>query len=189
MPSIHERQTPRGSIARVPRGLGLASAALVLVSMAPAPVHADDWPSAAGSIFRGVAFDPTTFAPAITSYTAERLDWKSSQVFFQHGFLEHNPQFTVSGLPDDVPISYGAGKRVIARNSLEDLASSLVNNIATRIVERTLTQRHPRREKLIRTIGWIERISFAVSLASVQSANHFRQWRRNERLARELGYR
>ena len=110
-------------------------------------------------------------------------------MFFQHGQLERNPQFTVSGFPDDVPISYAAGKRVIFRNSLEDLGASLINNVAARIVERTLVQRHPRREKLIRTLGWIERISFAVSLASVQSANHFRQWRENERLARDIGYR
>lgn len=171
------------------RTLFAAVATLVLLSMAPTPAHADDWPSAAGSIFTQVVFDPTTFAPAITSYTAERLDWKSSQVFYQHGYLEHNPQFTVSGFADDVPISYAAGKRVILRNSLEDLGASLINNVVARIIERTLVQRHPRREKLIRTVGWIERISFAVSLASVQSANHFRQWRENERLARELGYR
>jgi hypothetical protein len=37
-------------------------------------------------------------------------------------------------------------------------------------------------------MGWIERISFAVSLGTVQSSKHFRQWRENERLARELGY-
>ena len=164
-------------------------AALVLLSLAPTSAHADDWPSASWSIFTQVVSDPTTFAPAITSYTAERLDWKSSQLFFQQGYLEHNAQFTLSGYPDDVPISYSAGKQVILKNSLEDLGASLVNNVAARIVERTLVARHPKREKLIRTLGWVERISFAVSLASVQSANHFRQWRENATRARELGYR
>ena len=134
------------------------------------------------SIFRQVVFDPTTFGPAITSYTAERLDWKSSQVFFHHGYVEHNPQFTVSGFADDVPLGYAAGNRVILKNAMQDLGASLINNVVARIVERTLVRRHPNREKLIRTIGWIERISFAVSLATVQSANHFRQWRENERL-------
>jgi hypothetical protein len=110
-------------------------------------------------------------------------------VFFQYGYVEHNPQFTVSGFADDVPISNAAGKRVILKNSLQDLGASLIDNVVARIVERELVLRHPRREKLIRTIGWIERITFAVSLASVQSANHFRQWRENERLARDLGYR
>jgi hypothetical protein len=169
--------------------LCLLIAAVVLLSVAPIPAHADDWPSAAESIFTQVVSDPTTFAPAITSYTAERLDWKSSQVFFQYGYVEHNPQFTVSGFADDVPISNAAGKRVILKNSLQDLGASLIDNVVARIVERELVLRHPRREKLIRTIGWIERITFAVSLASVQSANHFRQWRENERLARDLGYR
>jgi hypothetical protein len=166
-----------------------AVATLVLLSIASTPAHADDWPSPAASILRQVVFDPTTFAPAITSYTAERLDWKSSQLFFQHGYVEHNPQFTISGFPDDVPIGYAAGKRVILRNSLKDLTSSAINNVLARIVERALVARHPGREKLIRTLGWVERISFAASLATVQSARHFRQWRENQRLARDLGYR
>ena len=163
--------------------------ALVLLSMAGTPAFADEWPSAVASIFRQVVFDPTTFGPAVTSYAAERLDWKSSQVFFQHGYIEHNPQFTVSGLSDDVAIGYAAGKRVILKNSLEDFGASLTNNVVARIVERTVVRRHPKREKLIRTISWIERMSFAISLASVQSASHFRQWRENERRARELGFR
>jgi hypothetical protein len=123
-------------------------AALVLLSLAPTSAHADDWPSASWSIFTQVVSDPTTFAPAITSYTAERLDWKSSQLFFQQGYLEHNAQFTLSGYPDDVPISYSAGKEVILKNSLEDLGASLVNNVAARIVERTLVARHPKRENI-----------------------------------------
>jgi len=171
------------------RAFRTAVAALALLAMASTAARADDWPSAAESIFRQVVFDPTTFAPAITSYTAERLDWKSSQVFFQHGYLEHNPQFTVSGVTDDVAVSYATGKRIIAKNSLEDLGASLINNVVARVIERSLVLRHPKREKLIRTIGWIERISFAIGLGSVQSANHFRQWRENERLAREMGYR
>jgi hypothetical protein len=157
--------------------------------MTPAAAHAHDWPSAAASIFTEVVADPTTFGPAITSYTAERLDWKTSQVFFQHGYLEHNAQFTVSGFADDVPVGYAAGKTIILNDSLADLGSSLVNNVTARIVERTLVARYPKREKFIRTIGWIERISFAISLASVQSAGHFQQWRKNVDRARELGYR
>ena len=36
-------------------------------------------------VARGVLPDPTTYAPATLAYTAQRLDWKSSQVFFEHG--------------------------------------------------------------------------------------------------------
>jgi hypothetical protein len=144
--------------------------------------------SATWSIVRQVVFDPTTYAPAITSFAAERVDWKSSQVFFQHGYLEQNPQFTVSGLPNDAPLDYDAGKRQINGNALRDLGVSAINNTAARIVERMLMEHYPGRRKLIRTIGWIERISFAVTFATIQSSNHFRQWRENERLARESGY-
>jgi hypothetical protein len=167
----------------------LALVAGLVALMGPAAAHAEDWPSAAGGIFKQVVFDPTTYSPAITSYTAERLDWKSSQIFFEHGYVEHNPQFTVSGFADDIPVSYDVGKRIILRNALEDLATSLIHNTAVRIIEREILIRHPKREKLIRAISWIERISFAVSLASIQSVDHFQQWRRNEQLARELGYR
>jgi hypothetical protein len=160
-----------------------------LALMGAAPARAADWPSAVESVFKQVVFDPTTYSPAITSYTAERLDWKSSQIFFEHGYVEHNPQFTISGFPDDIPVGYDAGKRIILRNALGDLGTSLIHNTAVRIIERELLERHPERQKLIRAIGWIERISFAVTLASIQSANHFRQWRKNEQLARELGYR
>jgi hypothetical protein len=163
-------------------------AALLLLLGQPHPALAQDWPGPVSDVFRQVVFDPTTYAPAVLSFTAERLDWKSSQVFFQHGYVEHNPQFTISGRPDDVPISYGAGKRRITANALADLTASAMNNVSSRVVERVLIARFPKRQKLIRALGWVERISFATTLATVQSSRHFRQWRENERLARELGY-
>ena len=167
----------------------LVVVAFILLLSQPFPASAQDWPPPAWDVFKQVVFDPTTYVPAAVSFTAERLDWKSSQVFFQHGYVEHNPQFTMSGLPDDVPISYGAGNRRITANALTDLAASAMNNVSNRVVERVLIARFPKRQKLIRVLGWIERISYAASLATVQSANNFRQWRENERLARELGYR
>jgi hypothetical protein len=166
-----------------------AAAFAAIMLMQPATGAAQDWPSPAWAIFKQVVFDPTTYAPAVVSYAAERLDWQSSQVFFQHGFLEANAQFTVSGRPDDTPVSYAAGNRIIVDNALRDLAASAFNNTLDRIIERVLIRRYPNHEKLLRTVGWIERVTFATTLATVQSAQHWRQWRGNERLARELGYR
>jgi hypothetical protein len=167
----------------------IAVAAIACQPIAAAAAYAQDRASIAWSVARQITFDPTTYAPAIISHTAERLDWKSSQVFFQHGYVERNPQFTISGRPDDVPIGYGAGNRIILGNALKDLGSSAINNAGVAVVERLLLARFPNHPKLIRRLGWAERIAFAASLASVQSATHFRQWRENERLARELGYR
>jgi hypothetical protein len=163
--------------------------ALACVLATAGAARAQEPRSTAWSVIGQVMLDPTTYAPAAISYSAERLDWKSSQVFFAHGYVEHNPQFTISGRPDDVAIGYGAGKRVILGNAMRDLGASALNNAATRVTERLLLARFPRHPKLIRTLGWVERISFAATLATVQSARHFRQWRENERLARELGYR
>ena len=78
---------------------------------------------------------------------------------------------------------------------LSEAYRSITDEMAKRIVgqrdviERLLIARYPKRAKFIRTIGWIERISYAASLATIQSANHFRQWRQNEQRSRELGYR
>ncbi len=116
------------------------------------------------------------------------LDGKSSQPFFQRGFVESNPRFTVSGRGYDAAIGYGAGKRQILKDSLAILPSSLANNIAAHFVERKLAQRFPNHRKLVATLGWIERISFASYRSHVLSANHFRQWQKNNRMASELGY-
>jgi hypothetical protein len=169
--------------------LSPAVVAFVLLLSQALPASGQDWPGPVSDVFKQVVLDPTTYAPAALSFTAERLDWKSSQVFFQHGYVEHNPEFTISRRPDDVPIGYGAGNRRITANALADLAASAMNNVSSRVVERLLIARFPQRQKMIRALGWIERIAFAASLATIQSSNHFRQWRKNERLARELGYR
>jgi len=164
-----------------------SNALLVVLALSPA-VQAQE-PSPIWTVVKQVAADPTTYAPAVVSFTAERLDWSSSQVFFEHGYVEQNPQFTISGRPGDIALGYGAGNRAITMNALADLRSSALNNLTTRAVERVLLTRYPHRQKVIRAIGWIERISFAAMLAYTQSSRHFEQWRHNTQVAREFGYR
>jgi hypothetical protein len=77
---------------------------------------------------KAVLFDPTTYAPATLSYTSQRMDWKTSQALFNAGWVEHNARFTVSGRPDDKPISFAAGNRQIRRDALAHLQESVVNN-------------------------------------------------------------
>jgi hypothetical protein len=162
-------------------------AALVLLALSS--VARAQEPSPVWTVLKQVAVDPTTYAPAVVSFTAERLDWGSSQVFFEHGYVEQNPQFTISGRPNDLPLHYSAGNHVITMNALADLRSSVLNNLTSRAIEHVLLTRYPHRRKLIRTFGWIERISFGVTLAYSQSSRHFEQWRHNTQVARELGYR
>ena len=139
-------------------------------------------------VTRGVLLDPTTYAPATLAYTAQRLDWKSSQVFFEHGWLERNKLFTVSGRPNDVPVTYRAGVRVIRRNALSIFQASIVNNYAAGVGERLLLGRYPTRRRLWRGIAWAERIAFASYLSYVSSAEHWRQIKRNGRLVEQYGY-
>jgi hypothetical protein len=136
-----------------------------------------------------VALDPTTYAPAAVVYTAQRLDWSSSQPLFRAGYVEANPRYTTSGLAFDTPVSYAEGKRTIVRDTAALFARSLANNAVCSIVEHVLIARAPKHRKLIRTLGWIERVSVASYWSYRLSERHFEQWRANERLARQIGAR
>jgi hypothetical protein len=132
--------------------------------------------------------DPTTYVPAGLLYTSMRLDWSSSQPFFQNGFLEDNARYTVSGLSKDRPIAYGDGNRKILMDSLAVLPASFANNVLTHMMERRLSDRYPEHRKLWKTLSWVERIAFASYVSYKMSAPHFRQWQKNERLARQYGF-
>jgi hypothetical protein len=135
-----------------------------------------------------VVLDPTTYAPAALGYDATMRDWRTSQPFFQHGFYESNARFTVSGLPNDVAISYGAGQRIIRADALVSLMRSAVNNLAEQIIERVLVNKYRNHRKLVRAVGWAQRISFASFKAYRLSFTHYRQAGQNERLAKQLGF-
>lgn len=137
---------------------------------------------------KDIVFDPTTWAPASISFTATRLDWNSSQVFFRQGILERNPRFTVNGVSPGIAVTYGDGNRKILGDTLAILQMSAVNNLSTNLIERVLVKRYPDKRTLLRTVSWIERIAFASYWSQRLSAAHFEQWRANERLAREYGF-
>jgi hypothetical protein len=145
-------------------------------------------PGFVGDITKRLFLDPTTYAPAVIFFPSQYLDWASSQPFFRNGYMERNYDFTVSGRANDVPVSFGAGNRKIVRNTLVNFSTSVLHNAAENIFERELIERYPERRKLIRTLGWIERVAVSGYLAYYTSAPHYRQWRENERLARQLGY-
>jgi hypothetical protein len=136
---------------------------------------------------RQVAFDPTTYAPAVISYVSTKLDWDTSQVFFRNGYVEGNPRYTISGSPNDTPLSYGRGDRKILTDTLQTLGGSMANNFLTRTIEQALIERYPDHPRLVHTIGWIERISFSSYWSYRLSASHFRQWKANERMAAANG--
>jgi hypothetical protein len=193
---VNSRAISVTSFVRRPR-LALAGslvAAMLLVSTTAA--FAQDQSAAADERERSsvlldtvkdVALDPTTYAPALFYYSTTRLDWNSSQVFFHNGILEHNERFTVSGRPDDVAISYGAGNKLILMDALSVVQMSAVNNLTNNVIERVLIARYPHHRKLFRALGWIQRTGFASYWSYRLSEAHYRQWRHNERMARQLG--
>lgn len=162
----------------------------VLAILSTVSVSAQEPPAASlAHIVKNVVLDPTTYAPGMILYGAMRLDWESSQIFFRHGFVEHNTDYTVSGVADTAAIGRRTGNRRIAGDAARVLQLSLAHNVAARILEHELTRRYPTHRKLFRVVGRIERIAAASFLSTALSAAHVRQWRRNVRLARELGYR
>ena len=166
----------------------LAIALMVPVRAAAAGQTPEPPRPLAWDIARAVLIDPTTYAPALVAHEAMTRDWRTSQVFFAHGWVERNPRFTTSGLPNDAPIGYDAGNRIIRRESLRLLQYSAINNAASGIAERLLTARYPSRRKLFRTLGWIERIGYASFITYRNAADHFRQAGENRRLATVYGY-
>ena len=140
-------------------------------------------------VTKSVVFDPTTYAPAILSYTSMKMDWDSSQPLFRNGWVEQNHRFTVTGRPNDVPISFEDGNKKIRHMALMHLQESVVNNLAANIFERVLTQKYPQHRKLFKTLSWVERIAFSSYMSYLASANHFKQTERNRQLALQYGYR
>ncbi len=155
---------------------------------APASVFAQqEGPNVVWSVAKSVLVDPTTYTPAALSYASQRMDWGTSQVLFDAGWLEHNHRYTLSGRADDVPLGYEAGLRQIRRDALGQLQYSVVNNVAAQVFERALSQAHPEHRKLFKTLSWIERISFSAYVGYLASSNHFQQASRNRELARIYG--
>lgn len=180
-----------GQIVKLPIALGVfrvIGVALMMLVASSAFAQDRDRAAFVPDVVTRAILDPTTYAPAIVAWAATDLDWRSSQIFFENGFFEHNARFTISGLSDDTPIGYAAGNRRIFTDAIANLRLSAVNNVADQVIERLLLRRHPTHRTLIRTIGWIERSVMASYLSHRLSARHFRQWRENHRRARELGY-
>jgi hypothetical protein len=77
-----------------------AFASSVVLSLAiVAHLHAQDvTPSSTiGRALKSTVLDPTTYAASALYYDAAIRDWKASQPFFRHGFVEQNSRFTISG--------------------------------------------------------------------------------------------
>jgi hypothetical protein len=140
-------------------------------------------------VTKAVVFDPTTYAPATLAYTSMKMDWDSSQTLFRNGWVEQNHRFTVSGRPNDKPLSFADGNSKIRNMALLHLQESIINNAATNVFERVLAAKYPQHRKLFKVLSWAERIAFASYVSYAASANHFKQVERNRQLAIQYGYR
>ncbi len=141
-----------------------------------------DRTSPVADVAKQVLTDPTTYVPASLLYVSMKLDWNSSQPLFQLGYVEDNPRYTRTGLPQDAPISYGAGNRKLLMQSLAILPSSMANNAINRVVQRGLTARFPHSRKLWSVLSWTERAVFASYTSYVISSPHFEQWKKNQQM-------
>ena len=93
---------------------------------------------------------------------------------------------------DQAPAPAQVGRRIVEvlfERRLPDTRASAVNNLTQNIVEHVLVERYPEHRKLWRTLGWVERVTFASYTSYRWSADYYRQARQNEQLARLYGYR
>jgi hypothetical protein len=162
---------------------------LVLASAPVASAQDKEQSSAFADVVKGVVFDPTTYMPAVIGYDATMRDWNTSQPFFRNGFVEHNERFTITGQPDDTALNYIVGRNQIFKDAMAAFAVSAAQNATSRIVEQALLQRYPNHRKIVKSIGWIQRISVASLMSYHLSAPHYRQAQINAQRAAELGLR
>jgi hypothetical protein len=166
---------------------------LLLTVMVLTPAIASAQSETDSNIFwdvtKAVVFDPTTYAPATLSYTSMKMDWQSSQALFRNGWVEQNHRFTISGRPNDMPVSFGDGNKRIRHMALLHLQESIINNTAANLFERVLADKYPQHRKLFKVLSWVERVAFASYVSYAASANHFKQTERNRQLAVQYGYR
>jgi hypothetical protein len=173
-------------------GVAFAVTCAVALSLSSVARAQDDQHQGSSSLTQAIKFtliDPTTYVPGIFNYQASMRDWQTSQIFFQNGYGEHSSEFTLSGLPNGVPVDYGAGRARILRDSLEIVALSAGQNVASRLIEDSVIARHPEHRKLVRTLGWVERVSLASALSYWYSVGHYRQTQLNQQRAAQLGLR
>ena len=170
--------------------LGRAALLLACVTaVGSRPATAQDTQStSAVRVLKRVALDPSTYAPVAIQHTTTMRDWNTSQVFFQHGFHERNERFTVSGLPNDMPVSYGEGRRRIFRDSLVTLGTTAAQNALSHATETYLAARFPNHKRVLTTLGWIQRASVASYMSYRLSIQHYRQTQYNVSQARVLGF-
>jgi len=167
----------------------LALLSIMILTPAIASAQGETDSNVFWDVTKAVVFDPTTYAPATLSYTSMKMDWNSSQALFRNGWVEQNHLFTVSGRPNDLPLSFSDGNKKIRHMALLHLQESVVNNVAANIFERVLAEKYPDHRKLFKVLSWVERIGFASYMSYAASANHFRQTERNRQLAIQFGYR
>ena len=170
------------------RQIVTALAIAIVLMPAYASAQESNGGSAVGSIFKRVVFDPTTYAPAVIAYDGTMRDWNTSQPFFRNGYFERNERFTLSGLPNDRPVSYEVGRRKVLSDAFVTVEMSLINNVSSQVFERVLIDRFPERRKLVRTLGWIERTAFASFMAYHLSAQHYQQAAANQAYAQQMGF-
>ncbi len=138
-------------------------------------------------VAKDVLVDPTTYGPLGASLLGKKLDWDTSQIFFEHGHGEMNPNYAVNG-PGSKAVSYATGNRKLVVESLLNFQLSIGNNAVTSAAERLLLMKYPEHRKLVKTIGWIEKVAANGYIGYYFSHLNFHQWQANKDRARQLGY-
>jgi len=146
------------------------------------PVYAQDRLSLS-QLTKEVVTDKTTYVFAGLFWTATQGDWVSSQNWFRNGYVERNPDFTISGKPCDLPVSFGAGNRKIVLFTAQIIGTTMLTNTGIRVGEHFLNKQYPGHKRLVAALGWIGRIGYGVILTKNNTVPHIVQWQKNTRAA------
>ena len=160
--------------------------AIALCSISSSASAQDSFKEIIKEATKKAAIDPTTYIPGTVSFVSQKLDWDSSQLFFERGFVEKNPVFTLSGKPYDIPVGYGQGMKRITIMSLKQVGLSYLNNAGAEIMGKFILKQNPEKKKLVRALIKAEKIAMAVAVSYYISEGHFKQWQLNNSMARQM---
>lgn len=170
---------------------GIVVAAILIVSSAAlaqeAETRQDRHPFR--SAFVSSLLDPTSVVPPVLFKKWTDDDWRKSQKLFGAGMVEANPLFTVSGKPNDTPISYAAGRRKINLQTMQVAAMTYGIDLSLRSLDNLAQRQDPQNRRALKWGFFAARMATKAYLVHKLANPHRVQAGKNEQMALELGLR
>ena len=132
-----------------------------------------------GDTLKKSALDGMTYVTPALLAVSSFGDWNSSQRWFKAGYRETNYRLTISGKPNDIPVSYGEGRKIIIVDTIKIAGWSFAINAGSRGLERVLVRHFPDKKREVKIFTRVARTAASGYAAWYFSKDHFGKWIEN----------